>query len=365
MTRALDFYPDFRRGNPFLRMLFSRLDDVDGAARPVPDLWQHLRSAAAAADPGLLNVHWTGPILDGSLNADDAQARVAELARLLDGFTAAGGRLVWTVHNVLPHDAAHLDSQVEVCRVLADHADLVHVLTEATVAATAPFYTLDPARVVVIPHSSYLGFYPHEVGRRRARRRLGLSGHDRVLVTLGRIRPYKGIDRLLDAFEREPLDAPDLRLLVAGNPGSGAGVPELVERLAHSPRVVSATERVPARRVQVWMGAADLAVLPYTSVLNSGSFLLAETFGLPVVAPRTGALLEREDRLHVRLFDPDDFDTVLAGAVRDLVDDRTAAVAARESALAEAAANPPDLMAGRFAEAVAPLLSSPPPFTEP
>jgi len=58
----------------------------------------------------------------------------------------------------------------------------------------------------------------------------------------------------------------------------------------------------------------------------------------------------------VRLFGADDFETVLATAVRDLVDDRTGAAAARASALAVAAANPPDLMARRFAEAVAPVL---------
>ncbi len=358
MTRVLDFFPDYRRGNPFLTMLFSRLDDVGATAQPVPDLWQHLASAAASADPGVLNLHWTAPILDGASSETEARGRAAELARLLRAFRSAGGRLVWTVHNVLPHDAPYADSQVEVCRILADQADLIHVLTEATFRATEPVYPLDPARVVVIPHSSYQGVYPDGITRQRARRRLGLASDHRVLITLGRIRPYKGIDRLLDAFEQPPLDAPDLRLLVAGNPGSGAGVAALVERLSHSPRVVSMTERVPARRVQVWMRAADLAVLPYTGVLNSGSFLLAETFRLPVVAPRAGALVEREGRRHVRLFDEDGFAPVLAAAVRDLVDDPVAAAGARASASTEALANPPELMARRFAEAVAPLLGA-------
>jgi glycosyltransferase involved in cell wall biosynthesis len=355
MTRALDFFPDWRGANPFLSMLFAGLDDLGVEARPVPDVREHLAAAASSADPGVLNVHWTAPLLAGSGSPERARERVAQLAELLDGFQSAGGRLLWTVHNVLPHDARHLESQIEVCRLLAERADLVHVLTDVTVSEAEPHYRLDPARVVVIPHSSYTGVYPQEMGRRKARRRLGLDETHRVLSTLGQIRPYKGIDRLLEAFEREPLDARDLRLLVAGTPGNGAGVPPLVNRIRRTPRVVSEIGRVPDRQVQVWMKAADLAVLPYTAVLNSGSFLLAETFGLPIVAPRTGALVEREDRPHVRLFDPDDFASVLADAVRDLVDDHGAAATARASALADAEANPPELMARRFAAAVAPL----------
>jgi hypothetical protein len=65
--------------------------------------------------------------------------------------------------------------------------------------------------------------------------------------------------------------------------------------------------------------------------------------------------VSREGAPHVRLFDPPDLAAVVAGAVRDLVVPPRAAAAARESALATAAANPPELMAHRFAAAVAPL----------
>ncbi len=356
MTRHVDFFPNWRKGNPFLSMLFSRLGEVDASARPTGPLTEHLERAAASGSPGLLNLHWTTPVLRGASDAEEADRRVVRLADLLDGFRAAGGRLVWTVHNVLPHDAAYPEAEARVCRLVAEHADVVHVLCDETLPAVAPYYPLDPARVVTIPHSSYVGIYPQRVGRAGARRRLGVGAHDRVLATLGLIRPYKGIDRLLDAVARPPLDRPDLRLLVAGLQGGGPGMQALVERLTSTPRVVSRAERVPDRDVQLWMGAADLAVLPYAGILNSGSFLLAETFGLPVVAPRAGALLAREGSPHVRLFDPDDFESVLAAAVTDLVDDRSAAARARDSALATAAANPPELMARRFAAVVGPLL---------
>lgn len=364
MSRRLDFFPDWRPGNPYLSLLYARLGEVGAVARPVPSLRAHLTGAVASGAPGVLHLHWTSPLLRGAADAEEARGRVARLSELLDAFRAGGGRLVWTVHNLLPHDAAYPSLEAELCQVVADHADLVHVMCDQTPAAVAPYYTLDPARTVTIPHSSYAGVYPSRLSRRRARRRLGLSGNERALLTLGRLRPYKGIDRLLDAFTHAPLDRPDLRLLIAG--ATGAGMDDLAARIAATPRVVSRLTRVPDRDVQAWMRAADLAVLPYAGILNSGSFHLAETFGLPVVAPRSGALVDREGLLHVRLFDPEAmpsvgssdpeaFEPTLAGAVRDLVDSPPAAASARASALATAAANPPELMARRFASAVAPL----------
>ena len=359
MTRTLDFFPDWRGSNPFQAMLFSELDRVGADARPVPDLTTYL--AMTPSRDRLLNVHWTTPVLGRAASEQEARRRVSELAEAVRSFRLGGGRLVWTVHNVLPHETVHLESEIEVTRILAEHADLVHVLSHATLEAAAPFYRLDPDRIVCIPHSSYLGVYPDWVSREGARRRLGLEPDERVLLTLGQIRPYKGLDRLLDFVDGPGAADPRLRLLVAGSLVRHPDGPALRERLAAMPRVVAHPSRVRDDEMQVWLRAADLAVLPYVNVLNSGSFLLAESFGLPVVAPRVGALAAYDGSAHARLFDDGELDTVLAGAVRDLVADPDGAHRARESAEQAARERPVEGMAAAFAEAVAPLWE----FTEP
>ena len=359
MTRTLDFFPDWRRSNPFQSMLFSELDRVGATSAPVRDLMAYLATAAPAGR--VLNVHWTTPLLGAAATEEQARARVAELAGRLGAFRAGGGRLVWSVHNVLPHETVHVESEIEVCRILADHADLVHVLSDATIEAAAPYYRLDPDRVVCVRHSSYLGMYPDWVSRAGARRRLGLETDAKVLLTLGQIRPYKGLDRLLDVIEREGGADPTLRLLAAGSLGRHPDGPALEARLASIPRVVAQPQRVRDDELQVWMRAADLAVLPYVQVLNSGFILLAESFGLPVVAPRIGALASYDGSAHTRLFDGDGFETVLTGAIRDLVADADGARRARESAEQTASEWTVEAMATSFADLVAPLWE----FTEP
>jgi glycosyltransferase involved in cell wall biosynthesis len=356
VTRALDFFPDWRRGNPFQTMLFDGLGTVDAVARPVSDLVGYLAAARSAPAPGVLNLHWTTPVLVSAGTESEARALVDEFEVRLQGFRDAGGRLVWTVHNVLPHDARYIDSEIRLAGLLATHADLVHVMSEVTAAAASPYYRLDPDRTVCIPHSSYLGVYPDWLSREGARRRLGVLPSEKVLVALGQIRPYKGLDRLLDFVEDAVHDDPTLRLLVAGPVGRHPQAEALSARLASMPRTISRRRRVRDDHLQVWLRAADLAVLPYTGILNSGSFLLAETFGLPVVATRAGALASRDGEAHVRLFDEGRFEETLRSAIRDLVEDPEGARHAHASAEAAAAARPPSRMAAGFADAVGPLL---------
>ncbi len=191
MRRVLDLYPDWRRGNPFQAMLFGDLEAVDAVARPVPDLTHHLSGRASTADPGVLNLHWTTPVLAPAHSAAEARALLDRFADGLQSFRDAGGRLVWTVHNVLPHDARYVDTEIRLAGLLAEHADLVHVMSEVTTAAASPYYRLDPDRLVCIPHSSYVGVYRDWISREGARRRLGLLPSEKVLLALGQMRPSR------------------------------------------------------------------------------------------------------------------------------------------------------------------------------
>jgi len=47
---------------------------------------------------------------------------------------------------------------------------------------------------------------------------------------------------------------------------------------------------IPDNDIQIYMNAADIIVLPYLDILNSGVAILAMSFGKPVIAPRTGSI---------------------------------------------------------------------------
>ncbi len=358
--RALHYFPDYNRANPYQGMLFAGLDSVDAYPVAVNDVIEHLQTRAVASVPGILNIHWTTPILQYADGPFRAAIDLDRFSAALHKFRAAGGRLVWTLHNVLPHETRHVWAETQLAQLMADRADAIHALSEITARQASEVLRLDPRRVVVIEHSSYVGCYPQWITRQAARRQLGLADSDRVLVALGGIRPYKGLGRLLDVFHELAEEDPSLRLLVAGKPAQTQETAGLKRRCEQSPRVISEFSHVPDDQLQVWFGAADLAVLPYSRILNSGVFWLAHTFGLPIVGPRTGALLDLADEPHVRLFNPRDdrsLKETLRSTVAELVYDEGQANEARAASFRAALARPPHRMAEDFAQFIEPLLS--------
>lgn len=354
-VRLIHFAPNYK-GNPYQRMLYAGLVGINARAVPVKDITGHLESQAASDDPGLFHLHWTNPILQSAETYGEARTRLYAFIRAVESFTAAGGTLIWTIHNVLPHDAKFIDLEVELARTILSHAEYVHVLSEETLEQAAERYAIDRAKVVVIELSSYYGIYPNTISRSQARARLGIDPDDRALLVAGYIRPYKGIDRMLEVFDELLVGDPSLRLLIAGKPLDPDGVAELQERCAAHPRVVSRFERIPDEELQVWYGAADVAVLPYTNILNSAAFRLATSMGVPAVGPRMGALTAFEGKSYVRLFDP--YSTRdLRDVVRSAVADFAGKYHFRKAALLDAEAHSPQVMAAKFARFVEPLLT--------
>jgi glycosyltransferase involved in cell wall biosynthesis len=355
--QTLYFAPDYRSFNPFQSMLNAALGPgITAVPVPAKQVVQGLRDADAGS---VFHLHWTAPVLQWSKDHADAERRLADFVEALTGFQARSGKLVWSIHNALPHDSKFPDLDLDLARLLAERADRIHVLSPDTSDLVANVYALDARRTVVIEHSSYLGQYPDEVSRADARARLGVDQHAKVIVALGGIRPYKGLNRLLDAFETIVDD--DARLLIAGQPRTGEFADELRRRCEANPRVVAHFARVPDDELQVWLRAADLAALPYLDILNSGGYWLATTFGLPVVAPRAGTLAQFDNEPHVRLFEPgspesgtESLGATLEQALRELVGDEAASASARAAARSRS----PQRMAAEYATFVRGLFAS-------
>ncbi|MBA2337587.1 MAG: methyltransferase domain-containing protein [Acidimicrobiia bacterium] len=315
--RVLAFYPgDYRHGNPYQDMLYRGLGEVGVVALPTGDPFQPAQFDGFARADGarVFHVHWTAPILGPAKTEDEAVAASQRMVDGIDGFRAGGGLLVWTVHNVLPHECAYPEVEAGLRQALADRADAVHVMCPGTAAAVAEHYTLPKDRTFVVPHASFVGIYGDAMDRATARTVLGVAEDDIVLLTLGGIRPYKALDRLLDAFDGALRSEPRLRLVVAGKPGRFPGVTELERRLRRHPRVVAQVESVPEDDLQLFFKACDVAVLPHRTALNSGGLLLAYTFGRPVIAPQVGCLVDALDPDASVGFDPSD-DTSLMRAL--------------------------------------------------
>ena len=320
----LGYFPDWRAGNPFLEMLYSRADGHGLVVTPVenPALVPPTSLAGDRDVTRVLHVHWSDAVAQSAPNEEEAWNRAESFADGVRLFRASGGVLVWTVHNVVPHDLRFPGPEGRVLDVLAAESDVVHVMGEETFAAVSEHYRIDRDRALVVPHPSYVGWYPDSISRDEARRRLGIAPDARVVLLLGQIREYKGIDTLLAALDHPDVARTGLTALVAGAPGNTLGVPALLRACEAHPRVVTRFERIPSSELQVLYKAADASVLPYRRFLNSGALMASLGFGTPVVAPRSGTAPSMVDEDCALLYDPDSKDG-LAQALASLDTIRT------------------------------------------
>jgi glycosyltransferase involved in cell wall biosynthesis len=147
----------------------------------------------------------------------------------------------------------------------------------------------------VVSHGHYRGVYADTISRSEARRRLGLAPDGPVVVYFGLIRPYKNVPLLIRTFRQ--LDDPKAKLCIAGKPDTPRLAREIEAAVGDDPRVKVVFEFIPDDEVQLYLRTADLMVLPFTEILNSGSALLALSFDCPVLIPNKGSMQELAQRV--------------------------------------------------------------------
>jgi glycosyltransferase involved in cell wall biosynthesis len=235
---------------------------------------------------------------------------------------------VLTAHDVLPREPR--PGQVAATRRLLQRMDAVVVHSEHGAQRLRGELGLADERVRVVPHGpfDYLTRLPEERPLPSELREV----EGPVVLCFGLMRPYKGIDVLLEAF-REVRGA---ELWVVGMPRIPLEqLRDLAERVPGTVRFVP--RFVPDPEVPAYFRRADLVVLPYREIDQSGVVYTALAFGKPLVLSAVGGFTELAERHGAaRLVLPGDA-AGLARAVQDLVDDprareELAAAAARAAA---------------------------------
>lgn len=272
------------RRNPYTALLYDHLRPLGVAAT------DFLPRTALARRYDIVHVHWPERTLF-SAHAASAAVKTAAFLALLALARGRGARVVWTVHNLASHDQSFPAIERRLWRSFLRRVDGVISLSRIGLTLArerVPHLASLPS--AVIPIGSFRSAYPATVGRGEARRRLAVPEGARVLAFVGQVRPYKNLPALIRAF-RGLADA-DAVLLVAGLAPDPGHARELAALAEGDPRIRLALGFVPDEDMQLYLQAADLVVLPYAEILNSGAAILALDFDRPVLLPHLGAMAE-------------------------------------------------------------------------
>ena len=234
-----------------------------------------------------------------------------------------GKKVLLTVHNVNTEKRDNKDSALNrlTLRIQYRLADHLFVHTEKMKQELIDEFGVQPSRISVIP-LGINNFAPQtDLTPDEAKRRLGLRQDEKAILFFGRITPYKGLEILVEAFQKNLPSADNYRLIIAGRPEEATEatywvpIREALGAEVQKGRVLLRAEHIPDAETELYFKAADVLVLPYRDIYQSGILFLGYSFGLPSLAADVGSL--RDEMVEGRtgfLFKPED-STDLAKAI--------------------------------------------------
>jgi beta-1,4-mannosyltransferase len=193
-----------------------------------------------------------------------------------------GYRVVWTVHQVYPHESRSRRLDRRAARLLARASNFLIAHDSGTAETAVRELGAAQDKIRVIPHGSYIGVYPQGRGREEVRAELGIGSDEFVLLSFGQIRKYKDLALLVESFSRAGLDRGVL--VIAGLPLDGSEARWLSSATPESGRVVTVLEYLADERVAELYDASDVAVVARGDGGTSGALILALSMGVPVIA---------------------------------------------------------------------------------
>jgi glycosyltransferase involved in cell wall biosynthesis len=281
---------------------------------------------AATAKPRIFHILWNNrfQLLDRTL--------------CMFYYKSVGKRIVLTAHNV---NAGRRDGNDTVLnrlslRIQYRLADHIFVHTEKMKQELIDGFGVQATRITVIPFGINNAVPNTRLTPGVAKQRLGIKDGEKAILFFGRITPYKGLEYLITVFQQMLARADNCRLIIAGRPEKGCegywtAVRETIKQDVQRGRVLLRADFIPDDELEVYFKAADLLVLPYRHIYQSGVLFLSYSFGLPVVAADVGSL--KDDVIEGRtgfVFKPEDsvdlaraIETYFAsGLYRDLIRQR-------------------------------------------
>jgi glycosyltransferase involved in cell wall biosynthesis len=288
-------FPAFgnRHGNPYTALLY---ENVVPLVRDISD-YHHLRPMPKHVD--IIHVHWPDLAISGR-NLPRVIARSAWLLGRLAIGKLKGAKIVWTVHNLAPHDHSNRFLSRIYWRLFFGLLDGAIFLTmRAQEQAKSALPALQTKLVAVIPHGHYRPVmlatdYVH--GKSLARDKHQLPQDKFIYLYFGRLRDYKNVDTLVQEFLA--LSEPDAVLLIAGFCGANEQRQQWLNQIAAAHNNIRLDLRhVPEATLFEYLEACDLVVLPFKQILNSGSVMMALSADRPVVAPHIGSIAEVADHV--------------------------------------------------------------------
>ncbi|MDD5638415.1 MAG: glycosyltransferase family 4 protein [Candidatus Pacebacteria bacterium] len=200
-----------------------------------------------------------------------------------------GKQLICEVHNILGHESNWLDKSLN--RLIFNLSDYIIVHSEKNKKQLEEFFG-KKNNVSVIPLGVLDFFNDTLITKTESREKLGVNNEDKIILSFGNIRGYKGIDILIKSFAKVKQIIPKAKLFIVGkNWIEWQPFQQLIKNYNLEDSVITDLNFIPTSKVKYYFVASDLIVLPYLKFeAQSGPGRIALAFGKAMVVTEVGGL---------------------------------------------------------------------------
>lgn len=272
----------------------------------------------------IYNFNWIeNTITDNAASGFKQWVKYIRMCLVFDLIKLKGGKIIWTMHNKLPHYKADRKYKVKLMKKIARRASAVVILCADSVGPLKELYPhIKEEKIHLINHPSYIGSYTPSGND--IKKRLGIKEDEKIFLFMGAARRYKNIETLITAFKSVPHSG--IKLVIAAETDSKEYAEELHSLAGDSSDIIFDDRFIPDGELADYLSAADITVLPYDieNVLNSGSVYMSFSYKTTVVCPTIGTINQLKDKSFVYAYsytDGADHLTKLKAALERVVSD--------------------------------------------
>lgn len=301
--------PDFRSwpGVSFLNLRGDQRPNAGFIAKTYRILAYYLRLIryAFTAKPRIFHILWNN------------RFEMFDRTLLMLYYKVLRKSVVFTAHNVNKRKRDSTDSVLNrmTLRIQYWLADHIFVHTSKMKNELIEQFGVPARRITVIPFGINNSVPNTNLSTWEAKERLGIRENRKSILFFGRIKPYKGLEYLITAFRRLAESCDDYQLIIAGRLEEGCeryweSIQREIQEYVESGRIILRIEFIPDGEIEVYFKGADVLVLPYKEIFQSGVIFLGYNFGLPAIVADVGSLkdeiVEGKTGLVFRPEDPND-----------------------------------------------------------
>lgn len=201
-----------------------------------------------------------------------------------------GVKIVYTTHNLLPHDTGR--KFYKIYKKVYNIADVLICHVNSTKAGLEKEFNINPDKIRIIPHGPLFENFS-EISKEDACKKLEIPNKKNVLL-LGFIKPYKGVEFLIDTWKKVTERLPDAQLIICGKGKEDyiKSITEKIDSLNLNDFIQTKFRFLTTEEVPLYHYASDVIVFPYKKIDQSGALYTAMATKKPIITTKVGGFKE-------------------------------------------------------------------------